>query len=173
MDVVDLLLYHTRKSRCNSPSPTLRPGAGTACSKRREGERGRSSKEPGRLQLDRGAGEGAGAGGEQQSEMICLASRNDRGETALILACSEGHAELACYLCRRMTVKDVIKLDNFGRSALWVAAKRGGAGGGLVVSALHAAGGSLAQTNQHGETPLWTAARHGHLQTVRCLCDLR
>lgn len=98
-----------------------------------------------------------------------IAARNDRGETPLFIACRKGYEDIALYLCKRMTTEDVNSLDNFGCSALWIAASKGFR---HVVRALYSMGGDLGQTNQYGETPLWISAKNGHYDTVKCLCDL-
>ena len=103
----------------------------------------------------------------QQSALI---ARNDKGETALFVACRLGFEDLVRYLSQRMTTRAVNMLDNFGRSPLWMAARNGCS---EIVRALYAMGADLEQLNRHGESPLWTAASQGHLQTVRTLCDLQ
>lgn len=98
-----------------------------------------------------------------------IAKGNDRGESPLIVACDWGHEDIAIYLVKRMTNKDVNSLDNFGRSAMWVAASKGLH---RVVWTLYSMGSDLCQTNQYGETPLWIAAKNGHFDTVKILCEL-
>mmetsp|Transcript_26328 Transcript_26328/g.44431 ORF Transcript_26328/g.44431 Transcript_26328/m.44431 type:complete len:296 (+) Transcript_26328:216-1103(+) len=99
-----------------------------------------------------------------------LTARNDKGETALFVACRCGYEDLARYLSQRMTTRSVNCLDNFGQSPLWIAAHQGSA---EIVRALYTVGGDLEQSNRHGQSPLWAAASQGHLRTVRALCDLQ
>lgn len=99
-----------------------------------------------------------------------LTAGNDKGETALFVACRCGYDNLARYLSQRMTTRGVNCLDNFGRSPLWMAAHRGSAD---IVCALYTVGADLEQCNREGQSPLWAAASQGHLHTVRALCDLQ
>lgn len=104
-----------------------------------------------------------------ERQQDALIARNDKGETALFVACRCGHEDLARYLSQRMTTRSVNCLDNFGRSPLWIAARGGNA---AIVCALYTVGADLEQCNRDGQSPLWAAASQGHLRTVRALCDL-
>jgi uncharacterized protein len=86
--------------------------------------------------------------------------------TPLIVACREGHLEVArCLLLNGANVNDI---ESEGGTALFWASARGDP---KVVQLLLDCGGDHTKADEYGNNPLMEAASSGHLEATRVLLD--
>jgi len=97
-----------------------------------------------------------------------LYANNEDGETAMWIACANGHLDAAKLLVE-LCPGDVryIRSRNYNQeSPLWIACANGHLG---VAQWLHANGEDVNLMNCKLESPLWAACANGHLDVVRWL----
>mmetsp|Transcript_17198 Transcript_17198/g.28822 ORF Transcript_17198/g.28822 Transcript_17198/m.28822 type:complete len:132 (-) Transcript_17198:260-655(-) len=89
------------------------------------------------------------------------------GQTCLYAAAAEGELQVVNWLITQGA--DITLINPFdGRSALHAACSVGHA---LVAVRLLKAGASMTQCDHNGETPAECAAKNGHTDVVRILCN--
>ena len=94
-----------------------------------------------------------------------LHETDDKGNTALHLACIYGHLEVVQYLASEIKLNlDILNLD--GQTCFHLASKHGQF---LIMQYLSSINANISCKNENGSTPLHIACQHGYLNIVELL----